>query len=136
MTYLLDTNVVSESQRKKPNKAVMAWLDSINEAELFLSRITIGEIHAGAEKLRGREPRRSSNIENWLAEIETFYDERILPLTDSIIVQWGKLYAFNKSNPIDMLIAATAIEHHLVVVTRNTKDFQQTGLELLNPWQE
>jgi predicted nucleic acid-binding protein len=130
--YLLDTNVVSDSQ--KGAERPLQWLASINPDDGYLSVITIGEIEKGITKLRRRDAPKSARIAAWLARIRVDNAERILPITEEIGIAWGRLSAGRTRGDADGLIAATALVHNLIVVTRNVADFEDTGVTVLNPW--
>ncbi|MCC6586460.1 MAG: type II toxin-antitoxin system VapC family toxin [Bryobacterales bacterium] len=136
--FLIDTNVISEFVKPQPNIQVIRWLDDADPNALFVSVITLGEIRLGIE---GLPPgRRRSALEQWLDEgLPAWFDANLLPITKSIADRWGRISIEAKRSrsslsTADGLIAATALEHGLTLVTRNVKDFGGTGLELLNPW--
>lgn len=133
--YLLDTNVISETIKKAPNKKVIDWLSTLDSKKLFLSVLTLGEIRKGIEKLD--DLAKKQKIIQWL-EIdltEEFYD-RIIMIDPVISDKWGYLSSINNLSAIDGLIAASAMVLNYKLVTRNIKDFQGiTGLELVNPWE-
>jgi len=138
MSYLLDTCVLSEFTRRKPEDKVIRWLDQIPEENLFLSAITIGEIQHGVQRLPNSP--RKSDLQVWIMNglIERF-DKRILSLDTAIMLLWGSLIArMEKSGypmpATDSLIAATALQNHLTIVTRNTADFQHCGVQVINLW--
>lgn len=130
--YLLDTDVVSDSQKgaEKP----LRWLASIDPRDAYLSVITIGEVEKGVVKLKTRDPLHSARIAAWLAKIRKDNAGRILPVTEEIALAWGTLAAGRTRGDADGLIAATALVHDLIVVTRNVADFADTGVTVLNPW--
>ena len=138
MSYLLDTNVISELVSKRPNDRVIRWIDSVDDQRVFLSVITIGEIKRGIEKLS--ESQRKDNLNNWLdGDLLMRFDGRILTVDLPVILTWGGLVArmekLGRSLPaIDSLIAAIVLNHDLTLVTRNEKDFAGTGVAALNPW--
>ena len=138
MRYLLDTNVISELVSKRPNQRVIAWIDGIDDRLVHLSVITVGEIKRGVEKLPNSQ--RKGDLENWLNEdLLIRFDNRILTIDVPVILAWGALIADLESRgralpAIDSLIAATAIHHDLHLVTRNEKDFEGTGVTVINPW--
>ena len=139
MNYLLDTCVLSEFTRRKPEEKVIQWMDQIDEEKLFLSAITIGEIQHGLQRLPD-SPRKTDMLV-WMNNglIERF-DKRILPLDTATLFLWGALAArMEKSGQpmpvMDSLIAATALQNHLIIVTRNVADFQPCGVHVINPWE-
>lgn len=138
MSYLLDTNVLSElrkGRRCDPN--VKAWAESTIGKRHCISVLSLGEIRKGIELLRRKAPDQCAAFERWLATLEQEYGKRdIIPITDNIADTWGKLTAASTLPAIDSLIAATAIEYDLTVVTRNNRDFERTGAEVLNPFEE
>jgi predicted nucleic acid-binding protein len=134
MPYLLDKCVISELRKRAINPGVSSWISGIGPDEAFLSVLTIGEIRSGIELHRLRHPSGAGNLERWLLGLETHYAERILPITTKIADRWGR---FSPSKPlpaIDGLIAATGLEHQLIVVTRNVADFQRSGVNTINPF--
>ena len=140
MKFLLDTNVISELIARQPNPKVVEWIDNVAENTIYLSVITIGEVQRGIEKLP--ESRRRADLLSWLQnDLFARFGNRILPLDVAVMISWGTFIADleKRGRPLpamDSLIAATAIHHGLVIVTRNTKDFAFTEAEVLNPWQE
>lgn len=136
MSYLLDTNVLSELKRKTPHAGLVAWLESKPSSTLYLSVLTLGEIRKGINALD--DVNRRQRLSDWLeAELPVFFIGRILPVTVATADHWGKLMATAKRPlpAIDSLLAATAIEHNLTLVTRNTKDFIDLPVTLFNPWE-
>jgi predicted nucleic acid-binding protein len=140
MKYLLDTCVISELVAKQPNSHVLGWIDSVDPDGVYLSVITIGEITKGIEKLPNSKRRQELN--DWLEnELLIRFQENLIDLGANILIKWGQLNARLEINgqkmpAIDSLIAATALEHGLVLVTRNEADFVGTGVEILNPWKQ
>lgn len=134
MSFLLDTNVVSEIRRSR-DQHVRAWIEDVQDADLYLSVLTLGEIRKGIELLRGRDPAQAEVFANWLAELHARFADRILAIDARVAEEWGRLNAAASRNTVDSLIAATARVHGLAVVTRNTSDFDGCGVPLLNPWQ-
>jgi toxin FitB len=134
MSYLLDTCLVSELRKPGANPGVLAWISAIGANDAFLSVLTIGEIRSGIELHRLRNPSGAGNLERWLLGLETHYAERILPITAMISDRWGRLSPRQPLPVSDGLIAATAIEHKLAVVTRNVSDFQRSGVNTINPF--
>jgi predicted nucleic acid-binding protein len=134
MPYLLDTCIVSELRKPGANPGVLAWTSAIGANDAFLSVLTIGEIRSGIELHRLKNPSGAGNLERWLLGLETHYADRILPITAKIADRWGWLSPRQPLPVSDGLIAATAIEHQLTVVTRNVADFQRSGVSTLNPF--
>jgi toxin FitB len=135
MSYLLDTNIISETVRRSPNEAVIAWLDQIPGEALFVSVLTIGEIRKGIESLSDR--RRREKLRLWLEhELPAWFEGRVLPVDIAVADRWGRLLAeIGRAVPtIDSLLAATALHHELRLVTRNTGDFNFPGLQVINPF--
>ncbi len=132
--YLLDTNVVSELRRPKPHGALTAWFASVNDAELHLSAVTIGEIQAGVEITRERDEAKAREIENWLELVAQSYN--VLPMDAKTFRCWARLMHRRSDDLIeDAMIAATAAVHGLTVVTRNVRDFDAFGVTTLNPFE-
>lgn len=138
MKYLLDTSVVSELISIQPNPAVLDFVDSLDQESIYLSAITVGEV-AKAIKLLPDTPRKR-DLEKWLREdLLVRFDGKIIPLDANIFIRWGELSAtlerIGITQPaIDSLIAATVLAHHMVLVTVNESDFENTGVEIVNPW--
>lgn len=135
MSYLIDTNVISELARPKPSKAVLAWFDSIPAEALNISVLTLGEIRKGIEQMP--EGARREKLRVWLEhDLIEWFGNRVLPIDIAVSDRWGRLVAqMGRPVPsIDSLLAATALHHELRMVTRNQKDFNYPGLEVINPW--
>jgi toxin FitB len=131
--YLLDTNVVSELRMKKPHGAVLAWLESVAESDLFISAVTLGEIQAGIEMTREQDAGKAAEIETWLEQIVAAIG--IVPMDGKTFRVWAQLM-HGRTNTIseDLMIAATAKAHNFTVATRNTADFRGLGVQLTNPF--
>ena len=131
--YLLDTNVVSELRNQRPHGGVVAWLQSIDDAQLYLSAVTLGEIQAGIELTREQDPRKAEEIETWLELVAGAYN--VLPMDAATFRAWARLM-HRKSDTLyeDAMIAATAKVHGLTVATRNVSDFNALGLDVFNPF--
>ena len=135
MNYLLDTNVFSEIHRGAScNPAVKAWWAKRDPAEVFLSVLVLGEVRREIVMLRSRDPRRALAIERWLQSALCLFANRILVVDARVSHSWGTLTAGRSLPAIDSLLAATAICHDLVLVTRNTRDIHDTGVRYLNPF--
>jgi predicted nucleic acid-binding protein len=131
--YLLDTNVVSELRRARPHGAVLAWLRSVDHRVLRVSAVSLSEIQAGIELTRDQDPGRAAEIERWADEVARTYE--VLAMDTPIYRTWARLM-HGKSDTLadDACIAATALVHNLIVVTRNVRDFQPFGVPTLNPF--
>ncbi len=137
MTYLVDTNVLSETRKRQSSAGVAGWIAATPPGRLHLSVLTLGEIEQGIARVRGRgDWRQASALERWLREVETGFEDRILPVTLPIAAAWGNQWHAQPLPVIDALIAATARVHGLTVVTRNVKDFELAGVPVLNPFTE
>lgn len=132
--YLLDTNVVSELRKPKPHGGVLAWLQGVDDSELFLSAVTLGEIQAGIELTREQNAAKAAEIEAWLELVASAYN--VLPMDGAVFRHWARLM-HRQSDTLyeDAMIAATAKTHGLKVVTRNVADFHALGLQVLNPFE-
>jgi hypothetical protein len=135
VSYLLDTNALSELRKRTPDPRVTGWFDTAPKAELYLSCLTIGEIRRGIERLRRKDEVQAQAIERWLAVLRRFYQDRIVPIDIEIAERWGRLSAAATLPAIDGLLAATALTRDLTVVTRNVADFAPSGARVLNPWE-
>lgn len=136
--YLIDTNVISEARKDKAaNRGVQAFFKdaATRSTGLYLSVITVGELRRGVELIRHRgDLPQSEKLEAWLAKLLATYASLILPLDQDIAQLWGRLRVPHHENAIDKQIAATALIHDLTLVTRNTRDFADTGVRLLDPF--
>jgi hypothetical protein len=139
MNYLIDTCVLSECVKKAPSPLVAQWFNEQQPAQLFLSSITIAEIKKGLYKIKSTQPERFQKLEQWLNTIEVKFFHRILPITEEVLDKWAEISANaelqgNKLAVMDSLIAATAHQHQLTLVTRNVDDFKMTPVEIINPY--
>jgi len=139
MKFLLDTNVISEPKQKTPNKKVLEWLDAQDESKLFLSVLSIGEIRKGIARLESGK--KKTELEEWLEKLRNRFARRLLPLSEKTFLVWGKMCGEfeNKGiirSALDSLLEATALEHDLILVTRNVKNFQNSQVTILNPWED
>lgn len=139
MNYLLDTCIISEVIKKKPQNSVIEWLNNVPENQLFLSILSLGEIQKGVSRLE--ESPRKKELQRWLQEdLVKRFENRILNLDLQTALKWGEVLGFQEKNGIkipviDSLLAATALLHELVIVTRNSKDMAKTGVQIHNPWE-
>ena len=133
--YLLDTNVVSELRRTRPHPEVARWFDGIGPAQVVLSVLTVGEIHRGILQLARRDPTQAAGLADWLGQLERGYADRILPVTAAIGRRWAELNVVRTLPVVDSLIAATAVEHDAVLVTRNTRDLAGVDVPMINPYE-
>lgn len=134
MSFLLDTNVVSEIRKKAPNPGVAAWFDSVPASELFLSVLVVGEVRQGIERLARRDSAQAGVFEQWLAQLVAVYGDRIVPVTADVAEIWGRLNVPDPVPVVDGLLAATALAHGWTLVTRNVSDVASTGVRLLDPF--
>lgn len=142
MNYLLDTCVLSEARKKQPNPGLAAWLDSVDELRLAISMLTLGEIQQGIAQLS--DSKRKRELQSWLdQQLIARFEGRILPAELETALEWGLIVnkragqARQTGSPapvIDAMLAATAITHNHVFVTRNTADFDRFNLKIINPW--
>jgi len=134
---LLDTCVVSEALKPQPSDAVMKWIDTIPERQVFVPSMVIGELHKGVEQLSAGRKRDALRV--WIAQLRERFAGRVLLFDDETAVIWGSLSARlafqGRTLPvIDGIIAATALRHSALLATRNMRDYENTGVELMNPW--
>jgi len=135
MSYLLDTNVISELARPKPASTVLRWLDAVAYQAIHLSVLTHGELRHGIERLPAGA--RKERLRAWLErDVPAWFGERLLPVDAAVADRWGRLAAESRRPlpSVDSLLAATALHHGLRLVTRNLSDFQFAGLTVINPW--
>jgi len=139
MKYILDTNVLSELTKPIPNKNVLEWFENCPEEEMYISSITLGEIEGGIVSIA--PGKKQNQLMIWFGSLQNSFKSRIFPVDDITAIRWGELRGKLKQkgitiSVIDGLIAATAIANNAVLVTRNMKDFDFPGIELINPWIE
>ena len=135
MTFLLNTNVVSEiRKRERADRGVRRWFEAAAEDSLFLSVLVLGEIRRGVELKRRRDPHAAQHLEAWLSSLEVTFSDRLLPVDSAVSDVWGRLNVARPLPSVDGLLAATAIVHGLTLVTRNTDDFARVRVPLLNPF--
>jgi hypothetical protein len=137
VSYLLDTNVLSEWRKTAPNRGIEDWFSRVHMNDLFLSVITVGEIYRGIVGLRQRNDYRQAALyESWLEKTTDTFADRLIPITLGVAEAWGQMNLVRPISVPDGLIAATAKVHGWSVVTRNVKDFQPTGVRVVNPFTE
>ncbi|WP_026875857.1 type II toxin-antitoxin system VapC family toxin [Jiangella gansuensis] len=136
MTFLLDTNLVSELRKRRPDAGVAAWWADAPASRLYLSALTVGELHRGVERIRVRgDHAQAEALAGWLAGIVRQFADRILPVDAEVAEVWGRLPRDQPVPAVDGLIAATAIRHDLTLVTRNARDVARTGVRLVDPFE-
>ena len=134
MTYLLDTNVLSELRTPNRHPAVGTWLASIRPEDMYVSVLTLGEVRRGIERLRPRDPAHALVFEAWLEEVRSVFADRVLVVDLPVAESWGRIGASDPVPSVDGLLAATALLHGLTVVTRDTAPFERIGVPYLDPW--
>jgi predicted nucleic acid-binding protein len=131
--FLLDTMILSELRKRRRDRQLVAWLEDARPVDLHLSVVTIGEVEKGIAKQRRLDPTFASRLATWLDSVLRHYESRILPVDIDVARRWGQLADAHSHAGADLLIAATALEHGLTVVTRNVRHFASTGVPLLDP---
>ena len=135
MSYLVDTNVISELRKRgRADQRVVAWLQEREPEELYLSVLTIGELRRGAARIRRRDPTAARSLDRWVTRIGERFGNRILVVDHAIAELWGEITAHPTLPDVDGLLAATALVHDLVVVTRNVRHIEPTGARCLDPF--
>lgn len=136
MSYLVDTNVISELRKgERCNESVAAWWSRVAEDEIFLSVLTIGEIRKGIENIRRRDARSAGALEAWLLRVISNHGDRILAIELDVVEEWGRQNVPDPLPVIDSLIAATAKVRGMTLVTRNVDHIARTGVAVVDPWQ-
>jgi hypothetical protein len=131
--YLLDTNVVSELRKPKPHGAVIAWIQSVADDQLFISALTLGELQAGAERTRRQDQEKAEAIEGWIDQVSEAYE--IIPMDAAMFREWARLMDGKSDHLVeDAMIAATARIRGLIVATRNVRDFRDLAVDFFNPF--
>ncbi|QDP25897.1 type II toxin-antitoxin system VapC family toxin [Bradyrhizobium cosmicum] len=133
--FLLDTVTLSELRRTRRNPSVVAWMERQRTADLFLSVVSIGEIERGIARQRAADPSFADALAGWLDRLLALYGTQILPFDLQTARRWGTLSAALGNESADLMIAATALEHGLTVVTRNVSDFKPAGVRIVNPFE-
>ncbi len=135
MSYLLDTNVISELRKgERADANVRAWFGGLADDEVYLSALTIGEIRRGVENVRRRDPDSATALDSWLARLAESHRDRILPVDRAIAEEWGRMNVPNPLPVVDGLLAATAKVAGLTLATRNVADVEGSGAELVDPF--
>lgn len=135
MTYLLDTNVVSELHKRTPNPAVRAWIAAVPDDQLYISVLNIGEIRRGVQVARQRDLASAERLHAWLERTIEQFADRIVPVVLGDALLWGQFTAGNRIPVDDAMLAAQAAARDWTLVTRNIKDVERTGVRLLNPFE-
>lgn len=135
MKYLLDTNVVSEIRRPRAAPQVVAWARSVPPGSTFISVLVLGEVRAGIERLRQRDPAQATVYHDWLENLRQMFAGRTIPVDGEIAEVWGSLNATDPIATIDGLMAATARVRGMTLVTRNVEHVDRPGVRVLNPWE-
>lgn len=135
MSYLLDTNIVSEIRKaERADVHVTDWYASVSDENLYLSVLVLGEIRQGVERVRPRDPVAATALERWLARVQDTFGPRILPVSLSVAEEWGRMNSVRPLPVVDSLLAATAKVHGLTLITRNIADIAGTGVACLDPF--
>jgi toxin FitB len=136
VSFLLDTNVISELRKgARANPGVVEWLREVEDDELYLSVLVLGEIRQGIERLRARDPASAERLERWLGGLADGYRGRILSIDEPVAQLWGRLNVPDPLPAVDGLLAATALVNDLTLVTRNVRDVARTGVRVLDPFE-
>jgi predicted nucleic acid-binding protein len=138
LKYLIDTCVISELIKVEPHETVVTFLQSLDESKLFISSMTLGELHKGIQKLV--ESKKRSSLLTWINGIEEQFDDRILSFNKDVSILWGQIMAQLENNgyrmsAFDSIICATGMYNNCCLITRNVKDFEKSGIEIINPWE-
>ncbi len=135
MTFLIDTNVISEVRKgNRCDPSVSAWWSGVAEDDLWLSPLVLGEIRKGVELARRRDPQGAEALEAWLADVMSGFGDRVLPVDTAVAEQWGRMNAIRSVSVVDALLAATAKVYGLTLVTRNVADVAGLDVDVLNPF--
>ena len=131
--FLIDTDVLSALRRRERNPELVRWVAAQRTTDLYLSVVTVGEIERGIAQQQRRDPSFAQDMALWLDRVLAWYGDRVLPVDSATARRWGRLSATLGHDSADLLIAATALEHGLSVVTRNVRDFEPTGVSIVRP---
>jgi toxin FitB len=133
--YLIDTNVISEVRKgDRCNRHVASWYASVDDADIYLSVLVLGEIRTGAERARAKDGAKSRALEQWLAAVQESFADRILPVDQVVADAWGRMNARRSVSTVDALLAATAKVHRLTLATRNISDVADLGADIFDPF--
>jgi predicted nucleic acid-binding protein len=136
VNYLIDTNIISEVRKgDRCNSNVAAWYASIDDADIYLSVLVLGEIRKGIERARPNDSARARTLEKWLSTVRDSFGDRILPVDQLVADEWGRMSARRPVPSIDALLAATAKVHRMTLATRNLSDVADLGADVLNPFE-
>ena len=134
MSFLLDTNAVSEVRRKNPDAKVVRWFRQVDPSALYISVLTLGEIAKGAAMRATRDPTQASIFYDWLEIVRRNYADRTLDVDAAVAETWGRLAGERTLPVLDALLVATALVHNMTIVTRNVHNIAPAGVRIINPW--
>lgn len=134
MTFLLDTNVLSELRRYRPDPSVSDWFGAMTGSTLRVSVLTVGELRHGAERIRRRDPAQAEALDGWCRRLGEAWADRLVPVDAAVAEAWGRLHAVRPLPIVDGLLGATALVHGWTLVTRDVADLAGTGVALYDPW--
>jgi toxin FitB len=136
VNYLIDTNIISEVRKgAKCDSNVASWYGSIDDADIYLSVLVLGEIRKGVERVRSGNPAQARALEKWLTTVVGSFAERILPIDQAVADEWGRMGAKRPVSTVDALLAATAKVHGMTLATRNVSDVADLGASFVNPFE-
>jgi toxin FitB len=136
VNYLIDTNIISEVRKgAKCDSNVAGWYGSIDDADIYLSVLVLGEIRKGVERVRSSDPAQARALEKWLTTVVGSFAERILPIDQAVADEWGRMGAKRPVSTVDALLAATAKVHGMTLATRNVSDVADLGASFVNPFE-
>jgi len=136
VNYLLDTNIISEVRKgERCDRNVAAWYDSIDDVDIYLSVLVLGEIRRGVERVRPNDPAQARALEKWLTTVVESFADRILPVDQAVADEWGRMGAKRPVSTVDALLAATAKIHGMTLATRNVSDVADLGASFVNPFE-
>jgi predicted nucleic acid-binding protein len=136
VNYLIDTNIISEVRKTSScNANVASWYASLNDADIYLSVLVLGEIRKGIERVRPNDPARARALEKWMSAVCESFADRILPIDRTVADEWGRMCAKRTISSVDALLAATAKVHRMTLATRNVSDVRDLGADVINPFE-